>query len=118
MSLWSGSPQTWITTGAPGFATRPASRSAATMSVAKKNELKPVTRSKLSSAKGSDSISPTSSSALREPAVGDLDQRLGGIEPGDARAAVGGEAQEGAGAAADVEHAVAGSSPTRASAAS
>ena len=45
----SAGPQTWITIGAPGFATRPASRSAATMSVAKKNALKPATRSKLSS---------------------------------------------------------------------
>ena len=46
----SGRPQTWMTIGAPGLATRPASRSASTMSSAKKNEQKPVTASKLSSA--------------------------------------------------------------------
>jgi len=45
----SGRPQTWITTGARGFATRFASRSAATMSAAKKNELNPATTSKKSS---------------------------------------------------------------------
>ena len=45
----SGSPKTWITIGAPGLATRPASRRAATRSSAKKNEVKPVTRSKESS---------------------------------------------------------------------
>jgi hypothetical protein len=48
-SFRSCGPQTWITTGDPGFATRPASRSARPMSVAKKNELKPVTRSNVSS---------------------------------------------------------------------
>jgi hypothetical protein len=46
-SLRSCGPHTWITIGALGLATRPASRSAATMSLAKKNELKPVTRSKV-----------------------------------------------------------------------
>ena len=46
----SGRPQTWITTGAPGRATRRASASASTMSSAKKKELNPATTSKLSSA--------------------------------------------------------------------
>jgi hypothetical protein len=49
ISFRSCGPHTWITTGAPGFATRPASRSAAAMSLAKKNELKPVTKSNVSS---------------------------------------------------------------------
>ena len=59
----SGRPQTWITTGAPGFATRPASRSAAVMSAAKKNELKPATRSKVPSSQGRNCMSPTRTSA-------------------------------------------------------
>jgi hypothetical protein len=45
----SWAPHTWMTTDAPDFATLPASRSAATMSVAKKNDVKPVTRSKVAS---------------------------------------------------------------------
>ncbi len=48
----SGRPKTWITTRAPGRATRAASRSAATTSSAKKNERKPVTTSKASSPNG------------------------------------------------------------------
>ena len=57
-SLASCGPQTLMTTAAPGLATRPASRNAATMSLAKKNDVKPVTRSNVSSAYGSASMSP------------------------------------------------------------
>ena len=49
MSQCSGGPHTWATTGAPDLATLPASRSAPTRSAAKKNDVKPVTRSKRSS---------------------------------------------------------------------
>ena len=59
----SGRPHVAITTGASAVPTRAASASARPGSAANWNELKPVTTSKDRSAKGSCSISPTTSSA-------------------------------------------------------
>ena len=53
-------------------------------------------------------MSPWTSSASGHAAAGDGEQVLRRVEAGDLRAAVGAQAQEDARAAADVEHAVAG----------
>ena len=84
------------------------------MSLAKKNELKPVTRSNVSSSYGRSSISPTRRSASGSRVARERDQRLGGVEPVRLAAALGDEAQERADAAADVEHAPARLEPERA----
>jgi len=88
MSHASERPQTPATTGAPGRATRPASRSAATRSDAKKNTLKPATRSKRASEYGSASASPTRTSGARRPQPRELDQRGRRVDPVHARAAL------------------------------
>ena len=89
----------------PVCATRPASRSASTGSAANQNEVKLVTASKAASAHGSclqvahaqvglrNVSSRASSSSAAEPS-----------RPADPRPAVGGDAQERPGAAAEVEH--------------
>ena len=51
-------------------------------------------------------MSPATQDGLRHPLARDRQQALGGVEAGDLRAAVGGRAQEDAGAAAEVEHRV------------
>ena len=107
-SFSSGGPHTWIATGAPGLATRPASESAWAMSSAKKKQLKPVTRSKRSEAKGRFSISPTRTSASGNTAARQRCQGLRGIEPGDLAPALRGEPQVRTRSAADVEDAPTG----------
>ena len=77
------------------------------MSSAKKNDVKPVTRSNASSAKGSDCRSPWTQLGLRDAAAGDREQVLRRVEARDLRAAVGAQPQEDARAAADVEDPVA-----------
>lgn len=92
-----------MTTGAVGRATLPASRSAATMSAAKKNELTPATTSKVSSGYGRNCRSPTWSSASGTRAWASSINVADASSPADERPPVGGRAQEDARAAPDLQ---------------
>ena len=110
----SGRPQTWITIGAPGLATRPASRSAVDHVVGEEERAE--------AGDGVERVVGVGQAlevAEREVGVGhalagDREQRLGGVDAGDDGAVVGGGAQEGAAAAAGVEHGLAGARGRRA----
>ena len=64
-----------------------------------------MTRSNVSSSQGSVLHLADAQIGVRQTRAGELEQRLGGVDPVRLAAALGDQAQEGADAAADVEHA-------------